>query len=153
MCVCVCVLLVSMDYNSPGSSVHGNLQARILEWVAIPSPGDLPNQGSNPGLRQCAIFLLRHKESSGYHSLMGKGNGTAYLKPPRLVAGRGAPDQAAFREVGGDQSQVLGLQDLPETVQKQPYGASLWLSGLPTQGRNWSLCNRRERSRAQLLKE
>ena len=25
-----------MDYNLPGSSVHGILQARILEWVAIP---------------------------------------------------------------------------------------------------------------------
>ena len=24
-----------MDYSSPGSSVHGILQARILEWVAI----------------------------------------------------------------------------------------------------------------------
>ena len=24
-----------MDYNLPGSSVHGILQARILEWVAI----------------------------------------------------------------------------------------------------------------------
>ena len=24
-----------MDYNSPGSSVHGILQAKILEWVAI----------------------------------------------------------------------------------------------------------------------
>ena len=23
--------------------VHGILQARILEWVAFPSPGDLPN--------------------------------------------------------------------------------------------------------------
>ena len=29
-----------MDYI-----VHGILQARILEWVAIPSPGDLPNPG------------------------------------------------------------------------------------------------------------
>ena len=27
-----------MDYNLPGSSVHGNLQARILERVVIPSP-------------------------------------------------------------------------------------------------------------------
>ena len=26
-----------MDGNSPGSSVHGILPARILEWVAIPS--------------------------------------------------------------------------------------------------------------------
>ena len=25
-----------MDCNPPGSSVHGILQARILEWVAIP---------------------------------------------------------------------------------------------------------------------
>ena len=26
-----------MDYSPPGSSVRGILQARILEWVAIPS--------------------------------------------------------------------------------------------------------------------
>ena len=33
-----------MDSNLPGSSVHGLSQARILEWVVISSPGDLPNQ-------------------------------------------------------------------------------------------------------------
>ena len=41
----VCVLVVQlcltlcdpMDCSSPGSSVHGILQARMLEWVAIPS--------------------------------------------------------------------------------------------------------------------
>ena len=27
----------SMDCSPPGSSVHGILQARILEWVALPS--------------------------------------------------------------------------------------------------------------------
>ena len=27
-----------MDCSLPGSSVHGILQARILEWVAFPSP-------------------------------------------------------------------------------------------------------------------
>ena len=26
-----------MDYSLPGSSVHGIFQARILEWVAVPS--------------------------------------------------------------------------------------------------------------------
>ena len=31
-----------MDCSAPGSSVHGILQARILEWVAIPSLGHLP---------------------------------------------------------------------------------------------------------------
>ena len=29
-------------------TVHGILQARILEWVAVPSPGDLPNPGIEP---------------------------------------------------------------------------------------------------------
>ena len=38
-----------MNCSPPGSSVHEILQARILEWVAIPSPGDLPNPGIEPG--------------------------------------------------------------------------------------------------------
>ena len=29
-------------------AVHGVLQARILEWVAVPSPGCLPNPGIKP---------------------------------------------------------------------------------------------------------
>ena len=29
-----------MDHNPPGSSVHGILQARILEWVSMPSSGE-----------------------------------------------------------------------------------------------------------------
>ena len=33
----------------PGSSVHGILQARILEWIAIPFSRDLPNPGIEPG--------------------------------------------------------------------------------------------------------
>ena len=37
-----------VDCSPPGSSVHGILQARILEWVAIPSPGDLPDPGIEP---------------------------------------------------------------------------------------------------------
>ena len=38
----------SVDCSLPGSVVHGFPQARILEWVAIPSPGDLPNPGIEP---------------------------------------------------------------------------------------------------------
>ena len=29
-------------------TVHGILQARILEWMAFPSPGDHPNPGIEP---------------------------------------------------------------------------------------------------------
>ena len=35
-------------YSPPGSSVCGFLQARILEWVAMPSSKDLPNPGIEP---------------------------------------------------------------------------------------------------------
>ena len=34
-----------MDCSLPGSSVHGILQARLLEWVAMSFSGDLPDPG------------------------------------------------------------------------------------------------------------
>ena len=37
-----------MDCSSPDSSVDGISQARILEWVAISSPGYLPDPGIEP---------------------------------------------------------------------------------------------------------
>ena len=41
----------SLQTHRLGASVHGILQARILEWVAIPfpSPEDLPFPGIEPG--------------------------------------------------------------------------------------------------------
>ena len=36
------------DFSSPGSSVHGILQARILEWVAIYPSGDFCDPGIEP---------------------------------------------------------------------------------------------------------
>jgi len=37
-----------MDCSPPGSSVHGILQARIPEWLAMPFFRDLPNPGIEP---------------------------------------------------------------------------------------------------------
>jgi len=37
-----------MDCSPPGSPVHGVFQARILEWVAMPSSRDLPDPGTKP---------------------------------------------------------------------------------------------------------
>ena len=52
MCVLVTQLCPTvcnpMDCSPPVSSAHGILQASILEWVAIPSPGDLPDPGIKP---------------------------------------------------------------------------------------------------------
>ena len=38
-----------VDCSPPGSSVRGILQARILEWGAIPFSRDLPKPGIEPG--------------------------------------------------------------------------------------------------------
>ena len=50
----VCPILCDpMNYSPPGSSVHGILQARRLEWVAMPSSrGIFQTQGLNLGLLQ-----------------------------------------------------------------------------------------------------
>ena len=37
-----------MNYSPTGSSVPGILQARILDWVVVPSPRDLPDPGIEP---------------------------------------------------------------------------------------------------------
>ena len=42
-----------MDCNPPGSSVHGTLQARILEWVAMPS-----FRGSSQSKDQTRVSLI-----------------------------------------------------------------------------------------------
>ena len=42
-----------MDYSSQGSSVNGIFQARILEWLPFPPPGDLPKPGIEPASLVC----------------------------------------------------------------------------------------------------
>ena len=47
-----------VDYSPPGCSVHGILQATMLEWVAISfSKGIFLTQGLNPGLPCCRQIL------------------------------------------------------------------------------------------------
>ena len=53
MCVCLvaelCLTLCNpIDCSPPGSSVHGILQARILEWVAISFTRDIQDTGIKP---------------------------------------------------------------------------------------------------------
>ena len=50
-----------VDHSLPGSSVHGICQARILEWVAMPSSGGIfLTQGSNPHV----LYLLHWQAGS-----------------------------------------------------------------------------------------
>ena len=58
MCPTLCDPL---DFSLPDSFVHGILQARILEWVVMPSSRRIfPTQGSNP----CVFHLLHWQASS-----------------------------------------------------------------------------------------
>ena len=58
-------LCTPTDHSLLGSSVYWISQARILEWVLSPSPGDLPDPGIEPGLQHCRqiLYPLRHQES------------------------------------------------------------------------------------------
>ena len=74
--VCVCIfkslqsclpLCDPMDCSPPGSSVHGILQARILEWLPGPPPGDPPD----PGIEWRLSCLLRWQAGSSPPSHLG----------------------------------------------------------------------------------
>ena len=82
--VCVCVLshfghvwvfVTLMDCGPPGSSVHGILQARILEWVAVPS-----SRGSSQLRDQTHISCLLHGQAGSLPlEWPGKPSLSAYL--------------------------------------------------------------------------
>ena len=67
--VCVCVLVAKscptlcdpMDCSPPGSSVHGILQAWLLEWLPFPCPRELPDSGIEP--RSPALQAILYHES------------------------------------------------------------------------------------------
>ena len=57
-------LCSTIDCSPPGSSVHGILWARVLEWVVIPfSRGIFPTQGLDLGLPHCRriLYHLSHQ--------------------------------------------------------------------------------------------
>ena len=49
-----------MDYSLPGSSVHGILQARVLEWVVT----FFSRGSSQPGIKLASLWLLHWKACS-----------------------------------------------------------------------------------------
>ena len=66
-----CPTLCNMDCSSPGSSVHGIPQARMLEWVAILFSRDLPNPGIKPSSPALQVDYLP-AEQLGKPQLSGR---------------------------------------------------------------------------------
>ena len=82
-CVCakslqLCLTLCNpMDCSPPGSPVHGILQARILEWVAMPSS----RKSSWPRDRTRISYIYLHRQAGSLHychqgSLVNSGDGS-----------------------------------------------------------------------------
>ena len=98
-CLTLCNL---MDYSPPGSSVHGTLQARILEWVAMPSSrGIFPTQGSN----QCHLCLLHWQAGSLPLTSPGKPNRLEKSPKPCLSNKLNSQVRHSF-EKQGSKSQI-----------------------------------------------
>ena len=70
-----------MGCSLPGSSTHGIFQARILEWVAISSPGDLPDSGIKPSSLASCIGrqILNRCTTWEAHLLVVYGNNNWFL--------------------------------------------------------------------------
>ena len=74
-----------VNHSLPGSSVHGILQARKLEWVAMPSSGDLPD----PGIEPVSVSLMSPALSGGFFTtsppLQYSTTVLSVLSPPQII--------------------------------------------------------------------
>ena len=63
LCPTLCNL---MDCSLPGSCVRRVLQARMLEWIVIPSSGVFPRHEPNLDLLHCRqiVYHLSHREDN-----------------------------------------------------------------------------------------
>ena len=77
LCLTLCD---AMDCSLPGSSVLGILQARILEWVAMPPPGDLPFPGIKPKSPVLQAYSLLSAPPGKPNFLIAKSTPLFFLK-------------------------------------------------------------------------
>ena len=82
----LCLTLCNpMDYSPPGSSGHGIFQARIVDWVAIFSSGNLPD----PGIKLASLlspvltggFFTSCATWEDHHLWRGSFNWSGWMKP------------------------------------------------------------------------
>ena len=96
-----------MDCSPPGSSVHGILQARILEWMPFPPPGNLPNPGIKPAsLRSPAL-------AGGFFTTEPPGKPYRDAECPSMLGSPGPPGRECpgCRETGNRVSPNPCLSD------------------------------------------
>ena len=78
-----------MDCSPSGSSVHGILQARILEWVMIPSSrGSSRLRDRTPSLLHCRHILYHPSQQRSLKSFLVYVNATIWKNSMVRVGGR-----------------------------------------------------------------
>ena len=79
-----------MDYSLPGSLVHGILQARMLEWLPCPLPGNLSYPGTelaspaSPALQVDSLPTGNSLPGKSHVLYLGKASITYLLQKPIL---------------------------------------------------------------------
>ena len=115
-----------VDCSPPGSSVHGILQARVLEWLPFLLQGIFPTQGSNPGLPHCRQMLY-HPSNQRSAGPYGSSKPPLPSRPPS--SGRWQPVSSPRQADSGrrqrglnfqGQSKQGGLEESPKAVTTVP---------------------------------
>ena len=74
-----------MNCSPPGFSVHGILQARILEWLPYPPPRDLPDPGIEPK------SLMSTALASGFFTTSATWEALSFSASPKTPGFHSAP--------------------------------------------------------------
>ena len=96
-----------MECSLPGSSAHGILQAKILEWVAVSSSGDLPDPGTDPAFLASAaladgFFTTSATWADLESSLHGDHPSRDYSRSHRALPWPVATEQGVVPAVAGE---------------------------------------------------
>ena len=136
VCVCVCVYTQScltfcdpMNCSLTGSSVHGILQARILEWVAISF-----SRGSSPPKNRTLVSYVSCIGRRILHPLSHLGEGHSLLgegchseQRPGLLLNTSVHSPHS-KELSGPISTLSGLRkhSQEQILQRGPSSQPLW---------------------------
>ena len=100
--------------DSMYDTVHGILQARILEWVLSLLQGIFPTQGSKPGLSHCRqiLYQLSHQENPCVYMVRTVGHTPARPLPCCPTVPTGTTSRVPRTSWSPPASPVRGMQQL-----------------------------------------
>ena len=112
----------------PGSSVHGIFQARIWEWVAFSSPGDLSDPGIEPGSPTLRADALPSEPPWGLFETPWTVQSLEIFRPEYWNEGQPFPSPGDLPNPGiKPRSPSLQADSLPAASQRKPICIPVWV--------------------------